>query len=143
MHHRLGEESTSQSPGFSVDIAGLELIKKHTRNLSDHSNAFRMNKQLLYCVRDRLQIGEKRYSCYIYLNEKLRAEEQERFLSQMLDIEQKLKEPAISNKQDIETFLSETLRGWKTIFQITEKDGKTTFKRNEKGITIVWNGWEP
>jgi transposase len=53
----------------------------------------------------------------------------------MLDIEQKLKKPAFSSKQDIETFLSETLRGWKTIFQITEKDGKTTFKRNEKGIT--------
>ena len=39
------------------------------------------------------------------------------------------------NKQDIETFLSETLRGWKTMFQITEKDGKTTVKRNKKGIT--------
>jgi transposase len=113
----------------------LELIKKHKRNLSDHSNAFRLNKQLLYCVRDRVQIGEKRYSCYVYLNEKLRAEERERFLSQMLDIEQKLKEPAFVNKQDIETFLSETLRGWKNMFQITEKDGKTTVKRNEKGIT--------
>jgi transposase len=113
----------------------LELIKKHKRNLSDHSNAFRLNKQLLYCVRDRVQIGEKRYSCYVYQNEKLRAEERERFLSQVLDIEQKLKEPAFANKQDIETFLSETLRGWKTMFQITEKEGKVTIKRNEKGIT--------
>jgi len=82
-----------------------------------------------------VQIGDKRYSCYVYLNEKLRAEERERFLSQVLDIEQKLKGPAFSRKQDIETFLSETFRGWKNIFQITEKDGKPMVTRKEKGIT--------
>jgi len=112
----------------------LELIKKHKRDLGDHATAFRLNKQVLNCVRDRVQIGEKRYSCYVYLNEKLRAEERERFLSRVLDIEQKLKEPAFGTRQDIETFLSETLRGWKTIFQITEHDGKPIVKRSEKGI---------
>jgi len=132
---RMNERMRFVIPFSFSNKKALELIKKHKRDLGTHTNAFRLNKQLLYCVRDRVQIGEKRYSCYVYLNEKLRAQERERFLSQVLEIEQKLKDPTFVKKEDVETFLSETLRGWKKIFQITEKDGKCIVGRKEKGIT--------
>jgi len=132
---RMNERMRFVIPFSFSNKKALELIKKHKRDLGTHTNAFRLNKQLLYCVRDRVQIGEKRYSCYVYLNEKLRAQERERFLSQVLEIEQKLKDPAFVKKEDVEAFLSETLRGWKKIFQITEKDGKSIVGRKEKGIT--------
>jgi len=132
---RMNERMRFVIPFSFSNKKALELVKKHKRDLGTHTNAFRLNKQLLYCVRDRVQIGEKRYSCYVYLNEKLRAQERERFLSQVLEIEQKLKDPTFVKKEDVETFLSETLRGWKKIFQITEKDGKCIVGRKEKGIT--------
>lgn len=43
-----------------------ELIQKHKRDLGLHSNAFRLNQQILYCVGDRVQIGQKRYPCYVF-----------------------------------------------------------------------------
>jgi len=112
-----------------------ELTRKHSRDLPQHANAFRFDKQLLYSVRERVEIGGKRYHCYLYLNEGLRAEEKQRFLAQVLDIEEKLKDPAFAGRQEAETYLSETLSGWKQIFQITEKDGEARAVRNEKGIT--------
>lgn len=133
---RMNERMRFVIPFSFSNKKALELIKKHKRDLAVHSNAFRLNKQLWYGVQDRVQIGEGRYSCYVYLNEKLRAEERERFLSQVLDIEQKLQEPAFRSKEEVEAFLSETFRGWKTIFQITERDRKPPLvKRKEQGIT--------
>lgn len=113
----------------------LELIRKHRKTLGSHANAFRFAKQLYYCMKDRVQIGEKRYNCYVYLNDKLQVEEREYFFSKVLEIEEKLKESAFSQKEEVESFLSGCLRGWKNIFRIEEEEGKPVVRRKEKGIT--------
>ncbi|MBW2334517.1 MAG: transposase, partial [Deltaproteobacteria bacterium] len=96
---------------------------------------FQINKKIIYGVRNRIEIGEKRYYSYLYLDEKRRVEERERFLSRILEIEKKVEEPELcKNREDLKEFLSENVRGWEKIFEIVEHDGASKIKRKEKGI---------
>ena len=111
------------------------LIKKHRNDLALHSNAFQLNKQIMYGVTNRIEIGSKRYYCHLYLDEKRRVEERERFLSKVLELEKKVEEPELrENMEELQGFLSDTVRGWEKIFEIIERDGKFWIKRKEKGI---------
>jgi len=111
------------------------LIKKHKNDLALHTNAFQINKKIIYGVRNRIEIGEKRYYSYLYLDEKRRVEERERFLSRVLEIEKKVEEPELSkNREDLKEFLSENVKGWEKIFEIVEHGGVFKIKRKEKGI---------
>ncbi len=113
----------------------LALIKKHKNDLALHSNAFKLNKQIMYGVRDRIEIGTRRYYSYLYLDEKRRVEEREGFLSNVLEIEKKVEEPQfLKNREDLEEFLSDSFRSWKKIFEIIEYDGLFRIKRREKEI---------
>ena len=111
------------------------LIKKHKNDLALHTNAFQINKKIIYGVRNRIEIGEKRYYSYLYLDEKRRVEERERFLSRVLEIEKKVEEPELSkNREDLKEFLSENVKGWEKIFELVEHDRVFKIKRKEKGI---------
>jgi len=113
----------------------VALIKKHKNNLALHSNAFSLNKQIMYGVTNRIEIGRKRYNAHLYLDEKRRVEERERFLSKVLELEKKLEEPELSgNIEELKGFLSDTVSGWDKLFEIIERDGKFWIKRKEKAI---------
>jgi len=97
----------------------VTLIRKHKNDLALHSNAFRLNKQILYGVNNRIEIGSKRYYSYLYLDEMFRVEERERFLSKVLELEKKVEEPELcENIEELQGFLSDTVRGWDKIREI-------------------------
>jgi len=80
----------------------VALIRKHKNDLALHSNAFRLNKQIMYGV-----------------------EERERFLNKVFELEKKVEEPGLcENLEELQGFLSDTVKGWDKIFEIIEKDGK-------------------
>ncbi len=113
----------------------VTLIRKHKNDLASHSNAFRLNKQIMYGVKNRIEIGSKRYYSHLYLDEKRRVEERERFLSKVLELEKKVEEPELcGNLDELQGFLSDTVKGWEKIFEIIERDGQYRIKRKEKGI---------
>ena len=113
----------------------LSLIKKHKNDLALHSNAFQINKHIMYGVNNRIEIGSKRYYSHLYLDEKRRVEERERFLSKVLEVEKKVEDPQfLKNREELEEFLSENVIGWKKIFEIIEHEGRFRIKRREKGI---------
>jgi transposase len=84
---------------------------------------------------NRIEIGSKRYYSHLYLDEKRRVEERERFLSKVLELEKKVEEPELcENIEELQGFLSDTVKGWDKIFEIIKRDGKFWIKRKEKGI---------
>jgi len=115
--------------------SALSLVKKHKNDLALHSNAFQINKQIMYGVKNRIEIGSKRYYSHLYLDEKRRVEERERFLSKVLEVEKKVEDPQfLKNREELEEFLSENVMGWKKIFEIIEHDGRFRTRIREKGI---------
>ena len=113
----------------------VALIGKHKNDLALHSNAFRLNKQIMYGVVNRIEIGSKRYYSHLYLDEKRRVEERERFLSKVLELEKKVEEPGLcENIEELQGFLSDTVKGWNKIFEIIQRDGRYMIKRKEKAF---------
>ena len=113
----------------------VALIGKHSSDLALHSNAFRLNKQIMYGVTNRIEIGSKRYYSHLYLDEKRRVEEREHFLSKVIDLEKKLEEPELrGNREELQGYLADTVKGWDKIFEIIERDGKFWIERKEKAI---------
>ena len=112
----------------------LELIKKHSAGIGIHENSFQLNDNILYGVTDEVKIGDTNYNAYIYLDEKRRADERSVFLKKIIEAEDVIKNIKFKNKEEIETFLAENIKGWKNIFQIAESSGKYNIKRNNKSI---------
>ena len=79
-------------------------------------------------------VGEKSYYAYIYLNEKRRVESRDIFLKKILEIEEKVSETDFENKKDIDSFLSDNVKGWKSIFKIYRHSGVFKLKRDSQGI---------
>ncbi len=52
----------------------------------------------------------------------------------MLEVESTVKNIDCKNKEELDTFLTEHIKGWKNIFQILERSGKIKLRRKEKGI---------
>ncbi len=103
----------------------VALIKKYKNDLALHSNAFRLNKQIMYGVMNRIEIGTKKYYSHLYFDEKHRVEERERFLSKVLELEKKVEEPELcENIEELQGFLSDTVKGRDKIFEIIERDGQ-------------------
>lgn len=113
--------------------AAKELIQEHS-DIDSHKNIFLLNENILHCVADKIKIGEKSYYAYIYLNEKQRAEGRDIFLKKILEIEEKVGETDFKNKKDLETFLSDNVKGWKSIFKVYRHSGVFKLKRDSRGI---------
>jgi transposase len=53
----------------------------------------------------------------------------------VLDLEKKLEEPELrGNREELQGYLSDTVKGWDKIFEIIEGGGKFGIKRKEKAI---------
>ncbi|MBA7707949.1 IS1634 family transposase ISMac12 [subsurface metagenome] len=112
----------------------LELVKKHNVKLGSYSNSFQLNNNILYCIKDEIEIGGEKYNAYIYLDESRRVEKRNIFLKKMLEVESIVKNIDCKNKEELDTFLTEHIKGWKNIFQILERSGKIKLRKKEKGI---------
>ena len=132
---KMGEEYDFIIPYSFNNKNALELIKKHSKNINAHSNAFRFDKRILFCVKDMTKIGGNQYYANIYLDEKKETEEREKFLEKVIEIEENIKKTKFLEKEEITTFLSETIKGWKKIFEIRKQSGKYVLKSKETGIS--------
>jgi Fe-S-cluster formation regulator IscX/YfhJ len=89
----------------------------------------------MYGVKNRIEIGSKRYYSHLYLDEKRRVEERERFLRKVLELEKKVEETELrGNIEELEGFISDTVKGCDKIFEIIERDGKFWIKRKERQL---------
>ncbi len=68
-----------------------ELIKKRKNTIANPMNSFKYKEEVLFHLRDRLELDQKSFDAHIYFNEKAEVDQRHNFLSCLLDIEDKLK----------------------------------------------------
>ncbi|MBA7688770.1 IS1634 family transposase ISMac12 [subsurface metagenome] len=117
---------------YSTKVA-IKLIREHS-DIDSHNNAFLLNGNILHCVADKIAVGEKSYYAYIYLNERKRTEGRDIFLKKILEIEKKVDETDFKTKKDMDSFLNDNVKGWKSIFKICRHPGGFKLKRDSQEI---------
>ena len=108
-------------PYPETNKAALELIRKHSDDISSPLNTFRVNKDILFGTKDKVSIGGATYDAFIYLDEKKKLDESDHFFRRLIDIEEKLKELDYETKEDIENYLADNLKGWRNYIRISKK----------------------
>ena len=134
---KIGAEFSLIIPCPFSNKSALELLRKHSKDIREHSNSFQFDKRILFCVKDKIEIGKRQYYSYIYLDEKKETAKREEFFKKIIEIEEKIKEIKFLEKEEITTYLNENVKGWNRIFKINRQSGKYVLKRKGEGIAGV------
>lgn len=119
--------------------AAKEFVAAHREGLSSADNAFRMGKQIYYCIRDVVLIGDTEYNAHLFYNEKRSSDEHDRFITLLLSIEEEVAEKTWKSASGLMRFLDDGRPGWRHSFQIVEGDNGYTVERKRKAIEeTVW-----
>ncbi len=113
--------------------AAKEFLSRHRESLGLSQNAFLLEGRVLYCIRDSVNIGDKNYYGYLYLDERRRAEERDIFLKKVFEVEKSVKSLEPTEKDKVVEFLEDNVDGWKNIFEIIGRD-RPSLKRKNKAI---------
>ena len=68
-----------------------QLLAKHGDKLSDPSNAFEYNEEILYHISETITFDKDQFDVHIYMNEKLGIEQKHNFLKDIIKIENSFK----------------------------------------------------
>lgn len=121
-------------PYPETNKGALELIRRHTTDIASPMNAFRVNDSILHGVKDRVQIGENSYQAFIYLDEKKKTDESERFFKELIEAEERVSEIGFVSKEETEGFLSDNFRRWKKYMLVVKSADRYTLRRKKKEI---------
>lgn len=118
---------------FTVDEA-KKLIEKHEKEISDVSNSFRLNKQILYCIKDKITVENISLNTYIYFDKRKKLEAEEKLLERIMEAEDKVKEKHFIQKEKLESYLSQDLKKVKKYFKIKRVGKVFALKRKREEI---------
>ncbi len=118
---------------FTVKQA-CKLIEKHREEITDVSNALRVNKQILYCVRDKISINQYRLNAYIYFNKKKSVADEERLLGKLMEAEEKVEQRHFRNREKLEKYITEHTHELKKFFVIRKVKGFFVLRRDKERI---------
>ena len=107
----------------------VELMDKHEQDISSPANTFRVNKDILFAVKDKASIDKATYHAFIYLDEKKRVEESSRFYRRLIDAEESLREINYGSKADMEQYLSDNFKDWRKYLRIVKRSNQLTTAR--------------
>ena len=110
------------------------LIAKHENEIIDVSNALRVGKQILYCVRDKVTIDKYSLYVYIYFDKRKRLEGEEHLLERIMEAEEKVAERHFRNREAVEKYLSQHAAPLQKIFLIRKVKGFFTLSRDKQCI---------
>ena len=133
---KMGKKLRFLIPLANSTKAAFALIRKHGGAIAHHSRSFQLNKQVLYCVTDKVQIGGDNYQAYVYLDEQKRVDEKDRFLKRILEVEERVQELHPKGKEELRTFLSENVKGWQRYFRVSERAGVAKVVRKSKEVSM-------
>jgi len=118
---------------FTVNEA-QNMIEKHQNDIIDVSNAFRANKQILYCVRDKIIIEQNTLNAYIYFDKRKKLDSEERLLEKIMEAEEKVEKRHFENRERVEKYISQNASGLKEFFEIRKTKGAFVLKRDREKI---------
>ncbi len=119
---------------FTVNEA-QNLLEKHENNIIDVLNAFRINKEILYCVRDKIIIDEQ-YSlnAYIYFDKRKELEGEERLLEKIMEAEEKVEKRHFRQREKAKNYISQNASELKGFFEIRKVKGTFLLRRDKAKI---------
>ena len=109
--------------------AAVELMDKHCKDISSPLNTFRVNKDIMFGVKDKASIGALSYHAFIYLDEKKKVEQSNRLLRKLIDAEEGLREIGCDSKEAMEEYLSDNFKDWRKYLRITKRGNRFTTGR--------------
>ena len=123
---------------FSTALS-QKLIMKHHSQLSSHRSSFLFGKQVLYYVRKELKIGKVKTVGHIYMDDKRKVYELDVFMKKLLELEEKIQHEKWEEVEDLEQYITNTLRGSKKLLNVSIEDNNPIIQRNEEALTSLIN----
>ena len=118
---------------FSVQEAE-NLIERHQEQIIDISNALRLSRQILYCVKDKITLQKYKLNAYIYFDKRKRLEGEERLLERIMEAEEKVERRHFSDKQAVQKYLQQHAAELKKFFSIRKAAGVFVLRRDTEQI---------
>lgn len=102
-----------------------EVIKKHRKQLSMPINAFKYKEELLHYLSTSIDFDKNAFDAHIFFNEKCEIDQKHKFLSSLLELEDKLKDKKLKTLKEYLHFKNSAIVGrYREYF----KWNKTTLK---------------
>ena len=118
---------------FTVQEAN-NLLEKHEDGIIDVSNALRVGKQILYCVRDKIAVGNYGINTYIYFDKRKRLDGEERLLERIMEAEEKVEGRHFPDREGVQKYLSQQAATLKGFFDIRKVKGVYVLRRDKERI---------
>ena len=118
---------------FTVNEA-KNLIGKHEDDMIDVLNAFRINKDILYCVRDKIVIEQYSLNAYIYFDKRKKLEGEERLLKKIMEAEEKVENRQFVQREKVKKYVSQNASELKGFFEIRKVKGAFVLRRDKAKI---------
>jgi transposase len=107
-----------------------ELVEKHEKEISDVSNALRVNKQILYCVKDKITVEDYSLNAYVYFDKRKRLEGEEHLLKRIIEAEEKVQDRHFQDKEAVRKYLSQHAADLEKVFDIKKAKGSFVLIRD-------------
>ena len=97
-----------QPVSFSLKQA-QELVTKHKKQITNPKNVLKYNEEIIYHSLDKINIGNKVFDAHVFFNEKAHMDQKHRFLSALLEIEDKIKDNKFTTIKEYLDFKKENI----------------------------------
>ncbi|MFW6181106.1 MAG: IS1634 family transposase, partial [Spirochaetota bacterium] len=111
-----------------------QLVQKHRERIVDVSNALRVNKQILYCVKDKIILDRYSINAYIYFDKRRRLEGEERLLERIMEAEEKVEKRRFQDREAVQKYLSQHAAELKKLFSVRKVKGAFVLRRDTESI---------
>lgn len=118
-----------------------KLARKYAKETSDYSNAFLYNDSLLYHSSDTIDFEDKTFNAHIFLNEKTKQEQKEKFLKSLVVIEQRFKDKTFASLKEYKIYKENEIPAkYQDFFKWRKSDKKIEKNRRKINEFLSKNG---
>jgi transposase len=110
------------------------LIETHQNEILDVSNALRVHKQILYCLKETITVGRYRFNAYIYFDKARRLDCEERLLERIMEAEEKVENQQFRDKEAVQEYIVHHAAELKKYFSIRKAKGAFVLARDKEII---------
>lgn len=110
------------------------LVEKHQSSIRSSQYAITCNTHMLYCVAEKISIGDGAYHAYVYLDEKRATDEKEAFLKEIMECERYIEKEGYQGKTQINEFFTERKPSLLPYFVLHKNGNHYELQRNTEAI---------
>lgn len=123
---------------FTVNEAE-QLIQQHANQIVDASKALRVNKQILYCVKDKITLDRYSFNAYVYFDKRKRLEAEERLLERIMEAEEKVQKRRFLHREAVQKYMAQHAVELQKFFEIRKTKGTFVLTRDKQRIDAAIN----